>query len=443
MSFKKIIIGTTFNCPCGSVHSIPTKHFIYAPDVIDKIPEILSLELNGRTVNLIADNNTYLAAGKSVEKTLENSGWNVQLTIIPENENNKPVCDDITFANLNKILKNADAFLAVGSGVVNDLTKWISFERGVPYAVVATAASMNGYTAENVAPAIKGVKSMIHAHAPFAVFVDPEIIISSPYELTASGLGDLIAKPVSTTDWVMNNKFFNERFCEKCASLINEIEPLYFNNSEKLKVRDPEAVEALVTGLMYTGFAMTMIGFSAPASGGEHMFSHTLDMMSSVDGIPHDYHGSQVGIGTIIAAALYEKILSIDKPEIHMMPEKIDEKFWGNISDSIAEQYNAKQEKLQIMREKLSSDAFWSELKSLLKKHARPAGKIAECLEKADAARYFDDINCSTKRALTAFLHSHEIRKRPTVIDLAWTLGVLPSSAEDIFKEYFLPCRSR
>ena len=113
MSVKKNIIGTTFNCPCGNVHSIPTKHFIYAPDVIDKIPEILSLELNGRTVNLIADKNTYLAAGKSVEKKLENSGWNVQLTIIPDNENYKPVCDDITFANLNKILKNADVFLAV------------------------------------------------------------------------------------------------------------------------------------------------------------------------------------------------------------------------------------------------------------------------------------------------------------------------------------------
>lgn len=432
------IIGTTFKCPCGSIHSIPTKYFIYDTNAFDKITEILSSEVNGKTVNLIADKNTYLAAGKSVEKILENEGWNVHLTIIPEKDNEKPVCDDFTFANLNEILDDADVFLAVGSGVVNDLTKWISFERDAPYAVVATAASMNGYTAENVAPAINGVKSMIHARAPFAVFVDPEIIMSSPYELTSSGLGDLLAKPISTTDWVMNNKLFNERFCEECASVINEIEPLYFNNSEKLKTRDPEALEALVTGLMYTGFAMTMIGFSAPASGGEHLFSHTLDMMSSVDGIPHYFHGSQVGIGTIIAAALYERILSIDKPEIHKMPEKIDEKFWGNISASIAEQYNAKQEKLQIMRDKLSSDDYWSELKSLLKNRARPAAKIAECLEKAAAARYFNDINCSTERALSAVLHSHEIRKRPTVIDLAWTLGVLPSAAEDIFKEYFL-----
>jgi len=427
-----------FECKCGRPHSIPTKHFIYSQDAFDYIPKILSPESKGRIVNLLADKRTYLAAGKAIEKILMNSEWNVQLTIIPDIENKNPVCDDITFANLYKSLNYADIFLAVGSGVVNDLTKWISFEKRIPYAVAATAASMNGYTAENVAPAIKGVKSLIHAHAPFAVFVDPEVIISSPYVLTASGLGDILAKPVSTTDWVMNNKFFDEHFCEKCSSLINEIEPLYFNNPEKLKSRDPKAIEALVTGLMYTGFAMTMIGVSAPASGGEHLFSHTLDMMSSVDGIPHDFHGSQVGIGTIISAALYERILSIDKPEIHKMPEKIDEKFWGNISDSIAEQYAAKQEKLQVMREKLSSDVFWGELKSLLKNRARPAKHIADCLEKAGAARYFDDINCSTDRAVNAILHSHEIRKRPTVIDLAWTLGVLPTAAGDIFKQYFL-----
>ena len=430
------ILGKTFTCECGSVHSIPTEYFIYSPETFLKIPEILSAKSKNKIVNLFADENTYQVAGKSVRKILENSGWTVQLIIIPETNNKKPVCDDLTFKILNKSLKQADVFLAVGSGVVNDLTKWLAFERKVPYAVVATAASMNGYTAANVAPTIKGVKSLIRARAPFAVFANPEVIISAPGEMTASGLGDLIAKPMSTTDWVMNNKFFGEHFCEKCASLINEIEPLYFNNPEKVKSCELEAVEALVTGLMYTGFAMTMIGVSSPASGGEHLFSHTLDMMSSVDGVSHDLHGRQVGIGTIISAALYERILSIEKPEIHEMPKDIDEIFWGNISGSIAEQYAAKQEKLQVMRDKLSSKTFWTELKILLKKRVRPAKQIADCLGKAGAARKFSDINCSSKRAMTALLHAHEIRKRPTVIDLAWTLGILPSSAEEIFKEY-------
>ena len=427
------MLDASFRCACGLVHSVPTKYYFYSSDALLSIPKVLSKEKYGNTINLIADENTHKAAGKSVEKILRADGRNVQLTILNEN----PICDDVTFSGISKKIKKADVFLAVGSGVVNDLTKWLAFENNCSYAVVPTAASMNGYTAANVAPTIKGVKSLIRARAPFAVFVKPDILIDAPFELIAAGLGDLIAKPMSTTDWILNNKIYGEHFCEKCASLINKIEPLYFKNPENVKKLKPEAVKAIMNALMLTGFAMTMIGVSAPASGGEHLFSHTLDMMSSVDGLSHDLHGRQVGIGTIISAALYEKILKIDAPEIHELPEKIDKKFWGDIAPAISEQYRAKQDKLKIMRDKLSDDKFWRALKSSLKKAARPAKEIAACLEKAGAARFFGNINCSRERAMNALLHSHEIRQRPTVIDLAWTLGVLPAAADEIFNKYF------
>lgn len=430
-------LGSSFECECGWSHSIPTKYFLYSKDVFNSIPKILSREISGKKLNLLADENTFAAAGQKIENLLKHHGWNVCLTIISSPHGDSPVCDDITFSLLNEKIKKADVFLAVGSGVVNDLTKWLAFENNVPYAVAATAASMNGYVAANVAPTIKGVKSLIRARAPIAVFAEQEIIINAPYNLTASGLGDLIAKPMSTTDWVLNHKLFGEHFCERCASLINEIEPFYFDKPESVKARDAKAIEAIFTALIYTGFAMTMIGVSSPASGGEHLFSHTLDMMSSVDNIPHDLHGRQVGIGTIISAALYEKILSIDKPEIHKLPEKIDAKFWGNIAPAIAEQYNAKHQALEIMREKLSSQYFWDELKNSLSKRTRPAKTIAKCLKNAGAASTFKNINCSRERAMNALLHSHEIRKRPTVIDLAWTVGILPSAAEEILKENF------
>jgi len=48
-------------------------------------------------------------------------------------------------------------------------------------------------------------------------------------------------------------------------------------------------MEALFHGLLLTGIAMTMAETSSPASGGEHLVSHTLDMMSSLDGVPHDF----------------------------------------------------------------------------------------------------------------------------------------------------------
>ena len=59
---------------------------------------------------------------------------------------------------------------------------------------------------------------------------------------------------------------------------------------------------------------MTLQGSSLPASGGEHLVSHTLDMMSHVDGVPHDLHGRQVGVSTILVAAMYERALAIETP---------------------------------------------------------------------------------------------------------------------------------
>ena len=83
---------------------------------------------------------------------------------------------------------------------------------------------------------------------------------------------------------------------------MEEIEPLYTNRPEDVRDRKPEALEALFHGLLLTGAAMTMAETSSPASGGEHLISHTLDMMSFIDGKPHDLHGRQVGVGTILTA---------------------------------------------------------------------------------------------------------------------------------------------
>ena len=59
-------------------------------------------------------------------------------------------------------------------------------------------------------------------------------------------------------------------------------------------------------------------------------------------------------------------------------------------------------------------------------------------LEAAGAARYVDDIRCSTRRAGSALLHMHEIRKRCTVVDLAWLLGILPGAVDDILDEWLV-----
>jgi glycerol-1-phosphate dehydrogenase [NAD(P)+] len=295
---------------------------------------------------------------------------------------------------------------------------------------------MNGYTAANVAPAIKGVKTLIPARPPLAVFTVPSIIINAPLELTAAGLGDTIAKSTSTADWLLNHIFCGEHFCRYCSEIINSLEAYYFDHPEDIKNRQSAAIEALFKALSYSGIAMTINGTSAPASGGEHILSHTLDMMSAVDGVTHDLHGRQVGIGTIFAAAIYERILQIDSPKCVPLPEDIDTNFWDRIAESVRQQYQLKKPLLNSIREKLIDTKTWKAFITAVRQQVRSPQQIKDCLRNAGAAHTFADIKCSRDRFLSAVLHMHEIRKRPTIIDLAWLLGILPDCAEQIIDQW-------
>jgi glycerol-1-phosphate dehydrogenase [NAD(P)+] len=429
---SKELLDTTFACECGRSHTIPIKHLIYAEDALERLPKVLGSLVDGRSVVLVADRRTWDIAGQSAQETLEQTGWSPRHVIVPDTVGGDPVCDDTTCDWLSKQLHNTDIALAVGSGVVNDLTKWSAFQRGIPYAVLATAASMNGFTAANVAPTIKGVKTIIPARPPLAVFAVPSIIINAPFELTAAGLGDTIAKPVSTADWLGNHIFCDEYFCRYCSEMINELEPYYLDQPEEIKNRQPAAIKALFNALLYSGIAMTIVGTSAPASGGEHLVSHTLDMMSSVDGIPHDLHGRQVGLGAIFASALYDHIFKIENPDCHPLPSDIDEPFWAGLTENVRDQYEQKKPALRTIREKLRNGDAWRTFCDAAKHQVRSSHEIKKCLDTAGAAHTFVDIGCSRERLLAAALHMHEIRKRPTVVDLAWMVGILPDAAGEI-----------
>lgn len=432
------ILGKTFECECGQQHRVPVKTVLYADDALSCIPDILDRDIKGRKIALLSDVRTHEILGCEVEQIISRTGRQVDTIVVPDGPHGTPICDDKTFDLLSPKVGQPDVFFSVGSGVINDLAKWLSFSAGVPYIAVPTAATMNGYTAANVAPTIAGVKSLVRAHAPVAVLSVPSVIEQAPFALTASGLGDAVAKSVSVADWKLNNLLFGEHFCPFCADIISEIEPLYFDHPETVADRSPEGVKAVFDALIYSGLAMTLIGTSAPASGGEHLFSHTLDMMSSVDGVPHDLHGRQVGIGTLFSAVLYEKLQVLESPEGIDMPPAVDRTFWGPLADPVSAQYEAKKAHLKQMVDLLRSPVQWRRVRDTICSLYKPPSAIADCLASAHAARFVHEIKCDRRRARNALLHMHEIRKRCTVVELAWITGILPGAVDEILDQWLV-----
>jgi len=427
------IFGRTIDCSCGRAHRIEPDEVIYAEDAPRRLAAAAGGLAAGRRVAVLMDARTREAAGARVSEAFARAGRRVQEIIVADSPGGGgPVCDDLTKDALAGRIGAADMFVSVGSGVITDLGKWLAFDAGAAFVSFATAASMNGYTSANVAPNVRGLKTLIRARPAIAVAADPSVIRDAPFELTSAGLGDVLARSVSSADWMLNHLLFGDEYCDAAVGLIAEIEPLYLNDPTDLRARRQQAVDALFEALLLGGAAMTMAGTSAPASGAEHLISHSLDMMSSLDGRPHDLHGRQVGVGTIIAAELYRRVLQQDSPDWRDAPVEVDRRFWGPLSGPVGEAYARKLPRLAAARRQLARDGVWRHVRRRLSPMLRPPEQIRRCLAGAGAAWAAEQIRCDPPRLLAAFRHAHEIRPRFTILDLAHLAGVMPHQARDI-----------
>jgi len=427
------IYGQTIPCPCGRTHQIEPRRIIYKKGALSLLPDVLSEWTDGRRVTVLTDLRTRRAAGREAADGLKAAGWMVDEVIVPDRAaGHPPRCDDRTHDRLLNQIGKADLILPVGSGVISDLGKWIAHDLSRPYVCFATAATMNGYTSANIAAAVRGVKILLRGSPPRIVLTDPDILLEAPYILTTAGLGDVLAKSVSSADWRMNHLLFKDYYCPRAVSLIAGLEPLYMEHPEALPRKDPETMKALFESLLLTGAAMTMAETSAPASGAEHLISHTLDMMGDRDSIPHDLHGRQVGIGTLIAAEIYQRMIKTESPDFSTHMPDPDRTFWGKLSREIEGHYSEKRPKLSKAAERLSEGDTWDRLREELHPLLRPPQEIRQCLKKAEAAYRAQDIGCSADRLITVLLHAHEIRSRFTILDLAHLSGLLPRAAAEI-----------
>jgi len=431
------LFGKTFECTCGKTHHIEPRQVIYGDGAADALPASCADLTAGRSVAVLMDARTARAAGHDVVAAFARQGWRVSEVLVPDpHGGGSPVCDDVTRAALDGPVGPADLICPAGSGVLNDLGKWIAMDRGLPYVCFATAASMNGYASSNIAPTIDGVKRLVYGRAPAVVASDPAVLAAAPGELTASGLGDVLAKSVSSTDWYANHLLFGDFYCPRSVGLIEDIEPLYLDRPADLAAGKPDAIEALFTALLLTGVAMTMAETSSPSSGGEHLIGHSLDMMSSVDGRPHDLHGRQVGIGTVIASELYRRVLAIDSPAFVAPTEAVDETFWGPLAGAVTAEYTQKIPRLRAARDQLARGGAWDDLRAALAPMVRPPERTRGALAAVGGACRAEDIGCDRGRLIAAVLHAHEMRPRFTILDLARLTGVMPAAAGELVEQW-------
>ena len=290
------------NCPCGKKHRFDVKAVEIFSGATEKLGEILTREGFAKKLAVVADKNT-LSAAEGITDSLLGSGFEIYLTLFDDLR-----ISDFSAAEWVKedILKNScRAVLSVGTGSLNDICRWNAAKMELPFAIFATAPSMDGF-ASGVAPiTVNGFKRTYPAKAPDIIIADTRVLAESPAELKAAGLGDLLGKYTAHADWIISSALTGEYYCEKIAELTLDSVRRAADLAKCGDTASEEYAGALMEALVISGLAMQLCGNSRPASGAEHHLAHFWEMQYELAGLPPVFHGKKVGIAAGIVADIY------------------------------------------------------------------------------------------------------------------------------------------
>ena len=299
-------------CTCAQKHhSIPTEVIEVSDHAIEKVAEILT---HYHRIFMVADEKTYEVAGRRVEELLKQAGSLSHILVLPSPalptaENVGKVLieagRDREIYDINAWSQNPDYILAVGSGSINDTCRMVSYRMGIPYGVVGTAPSMDGY-ASVVAPLLNHGKKIIYTCSIARhIIIDLSINTQAPYALLLAGVGDMIGKYVAILDWEISRELTGEYYCEQIAEMVLKATGQCVEVSKDLKNRDLSVIRTTSEGLILSGECIAFCGSSRPASGTEHMVGQTWEVMDVEEGKVPNLHGIEVGEATFAAIEMF------------------------------------------------------------------------------------------------------------------------------------------
>lgn len=396
---------------------------------------------------LVADERTWAAAGAALFEKLKDAGATLVDPMIYPGEPTLYASYDHAQEIREKLLRTGALGIAIGSGTLNDLVKLASGELNQPYGVLATAASMDGYTGFGAPMTRDGLKITMPCPAPRVVVFDLDIAAAAPPAMAASGYGDLSAKIPAGADWILADAVGVDPIDPLAWQLVQGGVKEALSQPTELAQGVPEAYQGLCNGLVMSGLAMQVASSTRPASGAEHYFSHLweLDHLGmNLD--PPLSHGFKVAIGTLAMTAFYERFLERDIGAIDIdavvdawpswddVESDIRATMSGALIDKGINETREKYVDAAALRERLTPIIDnWGEVKATLQAQLLPAAELQAMLGQAGAPTRPEDIGLTPVDVKEAFPRAMYYRSRYTVLDLSRELGIFNSLVDEVF----------
>ena len=414
MDIKEFLKGIT-DCECGMPHLCPIDSVIIKKNACE---DLAALTEGYKNILLVADTNTYSVCGDKVKSAI---GAKITDTLIYR-RCGVLVPDEVAIGEMDSRVTDAtDLIVGIGSGVINDLCKIVSFNHKIPYYIVATAPSMDGYASKGSALILDGMKVTLNADVPKAIIADTEVLANAPVDMIRAGYGDIIGKYSCLNDWKLSTLVNGEYMCERVWQTTYDVVERTVELADGINERTADAIGALMEALVAVGILMAYVGNSRPASGSEHHLSHYFEIVGIVRGEEYLPHGIDVCCSAIETANLREELIAIEDlgdVEYTFNKEKYESevrRIYGKIADEVLalqEKYGLYgKDRVKIYREK------WSEIRKLLAE-APTAARMTELVEKIGLS--YDSFRTlyGEEKLADAMLYAKDLKDRYTVL---WT----------------------
>ncbi|MDD4260299.1 MAG: sn-glycerol-1-phosphate dehydrogenase [Sphaerochaetaceae bacterium] len=421
-------------CSCGTPHECAIEHILIEKGALKKIPGLLQEAKAGKPF-LVMDPNTYEAAGKRLMDILRTAHIDFSSYTYPSGDVQP---DELALGRVALHFDpSCDFIIAIGTGVINDISKMLARNSSRRFMIVATAPSMDGFASPTSSMDAEGLKVSLESALAWAIIGDLDILAAAPMHMLLAGFGDMLAKYVSVCEWRISHLITGEYYCEQVAQVTRSALAACVASAPLLKNRDEQAVANVMQGLVTSGIAMAYAGTSRPASGMEHYISHLIDMRHLEFHSNHDLHGTQVAVGTLISLKLYENLkhLYIDRQkaidkvssfdvEAHL--EKLHE-FVGRSAESMAN-LEKQDKKYDVDKHAKRLDHIirnWERILTIINDELPSYQSIYSLMQDLGMPTTLEEVGMANDLEQQALAFTMDIRDKYIASRLLWDIGEL------------------
>lgn len=447
LDLHSLINPEGYKCFCGKCHAVDIKLMEIGHGAINKTVAAINA-IGSKHPLVVCGPNGYRVAGERVYKLLLDSGIDVKIFVVPDmgGSHIKPA-EHATGSLVLNFSHDRDLVLAVGSGVINDLCKVLSKTAKIPYMVVGTAPSMDGYTSASSSMEVNNVKLTLDEQAPSCVILDTDILAQAPMHMILAGFGDIIAKYTALCEWKIANIVTDEYYCENVAGLTSKAIKAVLLGADGIPSRTPDAIQSIAEGLIISGIAMAFAGTSHPASGLDHYFSHFREMQALERKEDCDLHGIQTGIGALLTLKIYSflktlkpsyehAVESADSFDITAWENEIKRVFPSTYKDIFKIEASAKKNdragKLERARRIITN---WDRILDVIETTLPTYDSVKSLMERIGAPTKPSEIGMSADDVIDAFVHSRDMRNKYLISSLIWDIGYMDVIAKKLREE--------